>query len=312
MKIENLYSTPGRDVLDDIVRGKRLRIASPFYSAASISLLDLRKSMEVSLITRLPDQYNMPVAYIENDPAPLKGLLESYGDKVSLYALPSLHAKLFINENSVWMGSSNFTLNGFSGKQEIVAKFSEEKSFWSNIFNSYVDLSTRIAKGDLEKLDTWIQSGLTRISRMPPTEKNDDSQIAEVSFSFEEFVLWLQKKHAPLPDLRKHLFDRVKGMNFMSGHVRAGFHGTMAFLAANEQHMDTVVAAGASSVPAAVLGSFSEFVRLHGDEYRGPQGGYWRSYLSTKLGGVQTRGGAGDIIVKRCLVLVPHYIKGKR
>ncbi len=268
--------------------------------------------MEVSLITRLPDQYNMPVAYIENDPAPLKGLLESYGDKVSLYALPSLHAKLFINENSVWMGSSNFTLNGFSGKQEIVAKFSEEKSFWSNIFNSYVDLSTRIAKGDLEKLDTWIQSGLTRISRMPPTEKNDDSQIAEVSFSFEEFVLWLQKKHAPLPDLRKHLFDRVKGMNFMSGHVRAGFHGTMAFLAANEQHMDTVVAAGASSVPAAVLGSFSEFVRLHGDEYRGPQGGYWRSYLSTKLGGVQTRGGAGDIIVKRCLVLVPHYIKGKR
>jgi len=312
MKVEKLYSKPGREVLAEILLGKSLCIASPFYSASSVDLLDMQKSEKVSLITRLPDQYNMPVAYIENDPAPLKKLMQRHGNKLSLYALPSLHAKLFINENSVWMGSANFTLNGFSGKQEIVAKFSGKQESWSRIFDSYVGQSTRITQDDLEKLVRWIGSGLTRVNRAPTPEDHDDDQIVEVPFSFEEFVSWLQKKSAPLSDLRKHLFDRVNGKNFMSGHVRAGFHGTMAFLAANDKYMDAMLSSKSDSLPDAVLRSFSDFVHLHGDEYRGPQGGRWRSYLSTKLGGVQTGGGAGDIIVKRCLALIPLYIEDKR
>lgn len=272
----------------------------------------MQKSERVSLITRLPDQYNMPVAYIENDPMPLKKLLQRSGNKFSLYALPSLHAKLFINDNSVWMGSANFTLNGFSGKQEIIAKFSGKQESWSRIFDSYVGQATRVTQDDLKKLVRWIESGLTRVNRAPIPEDHDDGQIVEVPFSFEEFVSWLQKKSAPLPDLRKHLFDRVNGKNFMSGHVRAGFHGAMSFLATNDKYMTAMLSANSDSIPTVVLSSFSEFVRLHGDEYRGPQGGKWRSYLSTKLGGVQTGGGAGDIIVKRCLTLIPRYIEDKR
>jgi len=314
MKVEKLYSKPGRKVLEEILRGKSLSIASPFYSASSVALLDMQKSERVSLITRLPDQYNMPIAYIENDPAPLRKLLQRSGNRFSLYALPSLHAKLFINENSVWMGSANFTMNGFSGKQEIVARFSGKQQSWSKIFDSYLGQSTRVTQDDLEKLARWIQSGLTRVNRAPTPEDrdDDDDQTAEVPFSFEEFVSWLQKASAPLPDLRRHLFERVNGKNFMSGHVRAGFYGAMAFLAANDRYMTAMLSAKPVSIPDEILRSFSEFVTLHGDEYRGPQGGNWRSYLSTKLGGVQTSGGAGDIIVKRCLSLIPRYIEDKR
>lgn len=129
MKIDKIYAKPERKVLDEILLGRSINIASPFYSASTIKMLNMDNAEKVSFITRLPNQYNMPVAYIENDPAPLKRLLERSGNKFSLYALPSLHAKLFMNENSVWMGSANFTLNGFSGKQEIVAKFPGSKTY---------------------------------------------------------------------------------------------------------------------------------------------------------------------------------------
>lgn len=312
MKIEKLYSKPGRKVLTEILLGRSLKIASPFYSSSSVDLLDMQKSEKVALITRLPDQYTMPVAFIENDPAPLKKVLHQYGNKFSLYALPTLHAKLFMNEDAVWMGSANFTLNGFSEKQEIIAKFTGSQEPWSKIFNSYLSQATRVTHDDLEKLVRWLDSGLTRVNRAPTPDDEEATHTAEVPFSFEDFVAWLQKKSAPLPDLRTHLHDRVNGKNFMSGHVRAGFHGTMTFLAANENHVSAIISGKADDLPDIILKDFAAFVRLHGDQYRGPQGGKWRSYLSTKLGGVQTAGGAGDIIVKRCLVLIPRYIEDKR
>lgn len=312
MKVEKLYSKPGRKVLAEILLGRSLSIASPFYSSSSVRLLDMQKSEKVSLITRLPDQYSMPVAYIENDPTPLKGMLHRHGNQFSLYALPTLHAKLFISEDAVWMGSANFTLNGFSGKQEIIAKFTGSRETWSKIYDSYLAQATRVTHEDLEKLVRWVDSGLTRVHRSPTPDDDEENHTAEVPFSFEDFVLWLQKRSAPLPDLRKHLFDRVNGKNFMSGHVRAGFHGTMTFLAANEDFVSVISSGKSDIVPDPVLKKFAEFVRLHGDEYRGPQGGRWRNYLSTKLGGVQTGGGAGDIVVKRCLALIPKYMDDKR
>lgn len=312
MGIDNIYHKPSQKVLEEILSGKSLNIASPFYSASSVALLNIEDAEKISFITRLPDQYNMPVAFIENDPTPLQKILKQPGNKFSLYALPSLHAKLFMNENSVWMGSSNFTLNGFSGKQEIIAQFSGEQDRWSSIFDSYVRDATRVTQADLEKLIHWIQRGLTRINRVPVPEDGDDGRIREVPFSFEDFVSWLQEDSAPLPDLRDYLFVRVNGKNFMSGHVRAGFNGAMAFLVANENHMKTLEAVNADKIPTLILNDFSAFVRKFGDEYKGPRGGKWRNYLSTRLGGVQTNGGAGDIIVKRCLHLIPLYAEDRR
>ena len=312
MKIDKIYAKPGRKVLEEILLGRCINIASPFYSASTVKMLNMDNFEKVSFITRLPDQYNMPVAYIENDPTPLKRLLERSGNKFLLYALPSLHAKLFMNENSVWMGSANFTLNGFSGKQEIVAKFSGKQDPWSKIFSSYLSDATRVTQADLDKLIQWIKDGLTRVSRTPEPEDEQNGKARAVPYSFEDFVFWLQEKSAPLPELRKHLYERVQGKNFMSGHVRAGFYGATAFLVADEDRMKLLAATSTGDVPAQILDDFADFARKFGDQYRGPQGGRWRNYLSTKLGGAQTNGGAGDVIVKRCLALIPLYAAARR
>ena len=312
MKIDRIYDKPGRRVLDEILLGRSINIASPFYSASTVNMLNMDNAENVSFITRLPDQYNMPVAYVENDPTPLKRLLERSGNKFSLYALPTLHAKLFMNENSVWMGSSNFTLNGFSGKQEIVAKFSGKQDPWSKIFKSYLSDATRVTQADLDRLIQWIKDGLTRVNRMPEPEDEQVGKTRSAPYSFEDFASWLREKRAPLPELRKHLYERVQGKNFMSGHVRAGFYGATAFLVTDEGRMKLLAATGTGDVPAQILEDFAEFVRKFGDQYRGPRGGRWRNYLSTKLGGTQTKGGAGDIIVKRCLSLIPLYAAARR
>ena len=66
-----------------------------------------------------------------------------------------------------------------------------------------------------------------------------------------------------------------------------------------------------TEIPTAILDHVAAFIKKYGDEYRGTQGGYWRRYLSDSLGGTQTAGGAGNTIVKKCLVLLPIYMRDR-
>lgn len=312
MEIEEIYSYPDRDVLNEIISGPKIEVASPFFSSASLSLISARRTRSMAFITRLPTQYIMPSAFIENDPTPLAELFNQMNDRLSVYALPALHAKLYIKDKVAWVGSANLTRNGFSGKPEIVIRFKDSENYWAGVFSDYRSIATPVRKTDLAKLLKWIDLGLTKVWSQNITAEEPSGETVNTPLTFEDFVEWLAEPSQPHPSIREHTLDRVNGKNFMSGHVPPAFHGAMAFLRLNAEHRNRLESVDETSIPSGILSEFATFVEEHGDEYRGPKGGYWRNYLSTNLGGVQSSGGAGDTVVKKCLVLIPAYVNARR
>lgn len=296
--------------LDTILDSDKVSIISPFLSGKTVSRIDNNRHTAFSIVTRLPSSYNYPSAFIENDPAPLLDAMERMGSKLKVYALPPVHSKIYINENSSWTGSANFTSNGFSGKPELLIDFEEVDSELSKITKLYISSSTRITKQNLKSLLEWIDDGLTEVaSRGGSTASPDMPEAGGASYS--DFLAWLRKyKGLHLADA-KILVDRADGGNQMSGHVAIAFNGVASFLRKNP-NLRTALMANTSGKPGPeVMKPLSKFIKKHGDSYQGPRGGKWRNYLSSDLGGRQTSGGAGNVIVRRTLVLLPAYLKSR-
>lgn len=310
MDIAKIESYPDKSALNSILASAHIDIVSPFVSGWTLAKIKPNRHDAVSLITRLPDQYHAPVAYLDNDPRPIKAALERMGNQLKVYALPTVHAKLFLNEESAWVGSANFTRNGFSKKQEILLRC-DETAAWNAVFKKYRSDAKRVTTAEIDKLVRWHDLGLSKTRQKAPDDGSSPDQAVQAAASFEDFVEWLSKAAGPKSTLRKHVYERVKGKNYMSGHVYPAFNGVLAFLRKHPAYRSKLLTLDDSQIPASILSDLKTFVEAHGDEYRGPQGGYWRRYLSVALGGTQISGGAGNTVVKKCLVLLPNYMNAR-
>lgn len=230
------------------------------------------------------------------------------GPKLKIYALPSIHSKIFLNKDRSWTGSANFTNNGFSGKPELLIKFDDVDPNLDKIFGNYLKQSVLVAKSSLMKLQRWIDKGLTEIDcRASRTQQTPDEPESGVA-SYNDFLTWLANYKQKHKSDAKTLLDRARGGNQMSGHVALAFNGVTSFLRKNPQVRELIDYNTWTQVKPIALKPLASFIKKYGDDYRGPNGGYWRNYLSTDLGGYQTTGGAGNTIVKRCVLLLPQYL----
>ncbi|MYB02311.1 hypothetical protein F4X90_21940 [Candidatus Poribacteria bacterium] len=311
MKASKIIKYPGQDELRKILSGKQLKIMSPFYSSASLKQITPKKTESVSFVTRLPNEYNMPPSFIDNDPGPLIKLHSKMGKNLSIYALPELHAKIYLNECATWVGSSNFTNYGFSEKQELLIQFEGNSEELQDVFDTYLKDAVRVRRDNLSKLERWTSLGLTKIRGQHYTAIGAYKKTSQAPFSIEDFDEWLNDSTQPHRETRQNIYVRLHGQNQMSGHVRLAFNGVMAFIHKNSKLMPLLTCVDDKSIPDDILKNFASFVREFGDEYQGPRGGNWKRYLSAKLGGEQTTGGAGDTIPKKCLVLVPAYVTAR-
>lgn len=308
MEVAKVIGFPGPTDLNAILNSEKLDVVSPFLSKWSLRKIDPEKHKLFRLITRLPEVYHAPVAYLDNDPAPILQAMIAMGKKLQIFALPTVHAKLYMNENSSWVGSANFTKNGFSKKPELLLKFDETPASLVTVFKDYKAQSTLVSLENVQKLNRWCEMGLTKIRSDNPDKNSSPDEAVKVAASFQDFVDWLGKGSGPKQTARKQILAQVNGLNQMSGHVYPAFNGVLAFLRTHPKFIPDLKTANASAIPDDVITSVAKFIRKYGDEYRGVNGGYWRSYLSTQLGGRQVGGGAGNAVVKRSLALLPIYM----
>lgn len=310
MEIVKIEAYPGESVLKAILKSDNIDIVSPFVSGWSLSKITPSRHRAVSLITRLPDLFHAPVAYLDNDPKPIRSAMERMGNGLIVYALPTVHAKLYLNDGAAWTGSANFTRNGFSGKQELLLK-TEDATPLRNVLKAYKADAYRVRLADIDKLVRWCELGLSKTRQKAPDDGYSPDQAVHVAASFDDFVKWLGKTGGAKASARQHLYGKVHGDNNMSGHVYPAFNGVLAFLRMNKKYKDKLEDLNDNQIPLEILSATRDFIQKYGNEYRGVKGGYWRNYLSTPLGGMQVRGGAGDIIVKKCLVLLPIYMRAR-
>lgn len=285
--------------------GGTLDIVSPFFSGWTLSRLDDPKFTKVRLITRLPDAYYAPPAFVDNDPTPLRKIMAQLGNRLEVYGDPEIHAKLYVGEADTWLGSANFTRNGFSGKGELLLRFGTTQDT-KKIFSQFLNGRARVQMSDVAKLEDFIKLGLT--SKRKPIEPgpgNSADLTVAATVTLEDFTEWL----SPSNPMQLAIINSLKNKNRMVGHAYSAFNGVLQFLLRNPSIAEAILNNPNAATTNAITTKLTAFIVKYGDKYGGPRGGTWRSKLSTKLGGLQTTGGAGDTVVRRFMATLPTYMR---
>ena len=304
-----IISFPTTSELNRILGEGPIDLISPFYSGWSLQKLMPDRHSRVRFITRLPSSFLSPPPFLENDPKPLQAAMSRLGNALTVYALPHVHAKLYLTPATGWVGSSNFTRNGFSGIGELLLRFSPPSRALRRTFDIFRVRAKPVTEENIQFLVDNVRLGLTRLS--PDLDAGKDSPDASIDAvsSYDDFAKWLKGRNGNENAL--YINERMHNKYRMSGHVYSGFHGTFIFLRENQVIGRELLKTPGLPIPDKILDELSKFVRRYGDKFGGPRGGTWRSKLSVRLGGVQTGGGAGDVMVKRLLIEVPRYMNHK-
>src|SRR5690242_628240 len=104
LEVSDIIARPDQSVLRHITRGAEIDIISPFYSGWSFRELERSRHSRVRFVTRLPNEFGSPPSFMDNDPRPLHAVMTRLGPLFEVYALPDVHAKLYLNEKSAWFG----------------------------------------------------------------------------------------------------------------------------------------------------------------------------------------------------------------
>ena len=303
-----IITFPTVSELNKILNGNEIDIVSPFYSGWALKKLTPARHSSVRLITRLPTTFLSPPTFLDNDPRPLKDAMSRLGGALSVYALPTVHAKLYLNDTAGWFGSANFTRNGFSGIGELVLRCTPPLDDLEGAFDEFMDESSPITHDNFQFLVQNVRSGLTRLRPKPDRGESSGDIPTSDAVSYGDFGTWIRRRRS---DIATYLNQRMHNKYRMSGHAYSGFHGIFSFLTNNPDIGRTLLGQRALPIPDDILDKLAAFVRSHGAQFGGPRGGTWRSKLSIQLGGLQIGGGAGDVLVKRLLIEVPRYMREK-
>jgi len=274
-----------------ILNEDEIDIVSPFYSGWALEKLKAKRHSKVRFVTRLPVTFFSPPLFLDNDPRPLRDTMLRLGSAFTVFALPNVHAKLYLTATSGWLGSANFTRTGFSGIGELLLRFTPPLEELRRTFNLFKSKATPVTADNVQFLVENVRSGLTRLSPdLDVGKRSGDASISD-AVSYRDFERFLERKKGSENAI--YIRQRIHNKNFMSGHAYSGFHGIFRFLEKNPAFGRVLLKLRRPLIPNNILTKVADFVEEFGDQFGGPRGGSWKSKLSVRLGGVQTRGGAG-------------------
>lgn len=306
--------------------GRRLHVLTAFYSAQPLAWLSRSiKCREVILGVR-HDPLD-PKLWISGyvDPEALLSLYESLeerGARVKLFSSPKAHAKLYIGDDAVIIGSANLTMRGFGAGMEVVMQSGRQD----------VESARESADAYLRNLDATPLPELRRYvsthreaAKLAKAERRRERKKDENSFptkrvqgpstlagSYSDFRGWLEGQ----PGLAaKEIADRASGKQNLQGHIHRNFFGVRQFLLANpallEKFRRTRPDEYSLSKDISVQRKLAQFVGELATDEQSFSLDTWKTYLPRECGGRAGRKGGTIGNLNRMLPLIASYLNEK-
>ncbi len=306
-------------VLEDLLGiglcGEFLDIATAFYSAGALSRLH-GKPEYLRFMCRL--DLNSPAEWQRGalNPEALLHKLRTYedsGTEIELLVSPTAHAKAYVGSACALFGSTNLTMRGFGGSNELVVLLRETASIdkLSNTLDSYCENLTHIS---LDELEHYVETHRETIpddedqeidDRFPSSSRSEFGRLG----SYPDFLTWLEEM---TNEAAIEIYDRANGKSNLQGHIHRNFYGLRQFLLANPdyrvrfQQKDPTAYSLAQDPQTEEY--FATFVEKHAADEDDFELERWLTYLPEECGGRAGRHGGTIGNLNRMLPLIAKYL----
>lgn len=312
MEFDRIIDRPDSNTLDAVLAGRRLDLIAPFARKGPLERLNPQAHDRIRIISRFPTKPAHLVNRLDNDPRDFLELHARLGARVQIYALPSVHTKLYLNGERAYYGSSNFTSTGFGGNPESLISIVEQDTYllFSHMFLNYLNQANRISVSYLRGLRARLESGNAVFTASPDGPVT--LQASAMGNDVAHFRNWLVGLHEGDADYIEARFDPGAGYN-MTGHTQSAFPGMRAFL---RENLDLIPQLAAQDYEPYVFWQrnpeasrrMAQFVQTRGHFYPARGGGAWNRKLPPFLGGVgQNGGGRGSGLIARMFIYLSRY-----
>ncbi|MFH1219418.1 MAG: hypothetical protein V1694_03085 [Candidatus Eisenbacteria bacterium] len=306
--------------------GGRLDFATGFYSTGAFSKVRFTPA-RFNFMCRLdldsPDEWKKglvaPDALLEM----LQGCLEA-GTRVSLYTSPLAHAKVYIGSAQALVGSSNFSVRGFGGGDEVIQR-TKSLRVVERLRKALDGYRVGLRATTLDELSDYVRkhrAGVRRYQRERRRRQlpvSQEDRIPQVSRDmnprfgdYEAFKTWLQQQPEEAADV---VYDRALGQSNLQGHIHRNFYGLRQFLLT----YPSVVRGLISEHPdlyhlfedkdtGRLLSSFVGSEATDEDDF---ELDVWKTYLPIEFGGRADKRGGTIGNLNRMLPLMARYLSGR-
>lgn len=291
-------------------------LATAFYSGRALTSLSIQAE-SVTVFCRL--DLNSTEEWKRGLVAPdaLLSFLQAQqqrGASAQLYAAPTAHAKVYLGNRAVLIGSANLTMSGFGGGYEILSRLHGRQALQKadRALNEY---QNSLKKIEFDVLQEYVETNRDIVRRAKSQRKKED-QLPEVNRSvrphlgsYDNFLNWLRK----IPkDGASEILERAGGKHNLQGHIDRNFHGLRQFFLAFPEAFHRMRTADPDTYKLSKDNDMEEQLRDFVLRFATDEEDFvldvWKTYLPVECGGKAGRHGGTIGNLNYMLPLVAIYL----
>lgn len=300
--------------------GGAISLATAFYSSRALKSLTIRAD-SVTVICRLDldsaEEWKRGLIAPDTLLSFLKAQ-QGRGATTRLYAAPTAHAKVYLGNRAVLIGSANLTMRGFGGGHEVLNRMDSRQALrmTNRALREYQDSLTEISINELQEYVQRNQSSVRRAKVRRKIQNQKSDQLPQINRSarphlgsYDNFLDWLSSVQAAGA---LEIWKRAHGKHNLSGHIHRNFYGLRQFFLTYPEVFETMKQAAPDtyklSKNAQMEQHLNDFVSQFATDEDDFSLDHWRTYLPIECGGRAGRHGGTIGNLNYMLPLVAAYL----
>ncbi|HKW19460.1 MAG TPA: phospholipase D family protein [Terriglobales bacterium] len=309
------------------LQSKDVQLVTAFYSEGPLRWLLQELAVETVTVAARLDLKN-PSEWLcgSIDPEALLTFLKALRDRgvtVRFFASPLAHAKIFVGDRGVIVGSANLSTRGFGAGAELVRVSGRAEVRQAR--RSVIAYMRRLGIISIDELERYVgryardarEARRNRAARRSP----DEDRLPRIRIEgrgmpagrYDDFVRWLDRQES---DAAREIAARARGKGQLSGHIHKNFYGLRQFLLADPTDLrrfaredEDIYRLSADQETERHISRFVHKNAVDEAEFRLET---WRTYLPVECGGKAGKHGGTIGNLNRMLPLVARYLERRQ